>query len=184
LLAWQDGEELLVIKPLLLGTAKDFAWVVPVPGEPEGGALNGWNASGLFDDLAEVSSSWPVELRPLIPICMLLVWRIIVGFAWRKIPAQRRLLTALLGVLGISIVAGFFVPAMLRGRGSIPNEDGVSVLRSEVLGIYAKGWCFVTSKISEQLEDGQAPDGMIDALVLTFAPPEPVYPFALTATNQ
>ncbi len=217
MLAWQEGQELLVVQPHLLGKAEDFAWVMPVPAEPEMGAMRADMAWDFFDDLAEVSQPHGIPIS-VIPAFVLLLILVVLPFTWRRIPSKHFLTTVVaLGCFGIA--CGFFVPTFLRGRGPPPDDDGVTVLSSEKLGIYdtqvvrsnrpgalkdwlakngyrfaaeddgiirayeEKGWCFVTSKIALKLEKDQIPDGMIDALVLTFASQEPVYPFALTATS-
>ncbi|MBI4605178.1 MAG: DUF2330 domain-containing protein [Planctomycetes bacterium] len=64
-----------------------------------------------------------------------------------------------------------------NGYRSGPEDDAA------IADYERRGWCFVASRIRVQAAEVQALDGMIEALVLHFAAPEPVYPFALTATS-
>jgi hypothetical protein len=63
-----------------------------------------------------------------------------------------------------------------HGFRSGPEDD--VVLASYI----ARGWCFVTARIARDV-DARSAHGLLRCLVLLFQAPEPIYPFALTATS-
>jgi len=218
IIAHADGRELLIVQPQLVGSAKEFAWVLPVPAAPDLGHMESGDAGFLFSVFSSRTRPavfhWGSYL--LIGLLGLLVAGIIFALLpWpRKIPRVYRMLALPVPVV-IVLVTGFFVPTTMAPRGA-PME-AVELLRSERLGIYdvqvvrsaspaamkawleergfrvgsedgdvlrsyaERGWCFVTARIASEAPGVQ--EGLIHALVLSFPVPEPIYPFALTASG-
>lgn len=68
----------------------------------------------------------------------------------------------------------------LTANGFHYSPDDVAVFQSYV----DKDWLFVTAKIAVPREETAAGDGFLQTLMLRFATPVPVYPFALSATSE
>jgi hypothetical protein len=129
-----DGRELLLIQPQLVGKAKDFAWVIPVPAVPAVGRMQADFAERPFFHLA---LGTPSEVRRLAPGFFLVLFVVlamlgILGWPrWPPQPARGLLLLILL----LACLFFAFTTMFMRTRG-MPSEEGVEVLLSGKVGIY------------------------------------------------
>jgi hypothetical protein len=138
--------------------------------------------------LAIVIWGWRRPADRLGALLVLLVIVILMGFTVPVLTRGRGggtgvdvLLAARVGIYDVAVIRSSD-PGALRawfekhGFRSGPEDEAV-------LASYAsRGWCFVTARIAGSLDQRSAREGLVPALVLTFSAPEPIYPFALTAT--
>jgi hypothetical protein len=101
----------------------------------------------------------------------------------RSAPEVEVLSTSRLGMYDTAVIrseAPGAAQEWLRARGFRFGPEDEAVFRSAE----SQGWCFVASRIAQDAaKDAGSDDGMLDALLLSFECPDPVYPFALTATS-
>lgn len=212
IIAWDGTEQRLAIDTAFTGEGTEFAWLVPLPSEPE--ILPA--TKGMFDTAAVLTAprlktenglGWPIGVGFAV---LLMVFAAIVG----KGRAAR-----IVGVLLLSVIAAtVLLPALGRARGSAAGPTTVQILSQSTAGIYDttvlkadraaellawltsngygvpdgveavvqdyldKGWCFAAAKLS--IEAAGDGEHRAHPLQYRFAVADPIYPMALTAVGN
>ncbi|MFI4915641.1 MAG: DUF2330 domain-containing protein [Phycisphaerales bacterium JB060] len=212
IIAWDGTEQRLAIDTAFTGEGTEFAWLVPLPSEPE--ILPA--TKGMFDTAAVLTA-------PEIKDASGQGWLIALGVAVLLI-----VLTAMSGKGGLAraiglalfifITTALLLPALGKARGSAGGPAAVQILDQSTAGIYDttvlkadqaadllawltshgfgvpagvepvvqdyldKGWCFAAAKLSVDASG----DGEHRAhpLQFRFNVAEPIYPMALTAVGN
>jgi hypothetical protein len=136
LLVHGEGREFLLIQPQLVGAATDFAWVVPVPAQPELGSLDADAAERfVFFRLQWESHARLVRwgYSAVMIALMLSVFFVVFLFPGRRWALGYRV-ALLLGLLLFVLLVS--VSFTTLGRDIPKDDEGIEVLDSQQLGIY------------------------------------------------
>lgn len=212
IIAWDGTQQRLAIDTAFTGEGTEFAWLVPLPSEPE--ILPA--TKGMFDTAAVLTA-------PRLKTENGLGWLIGVGFAvllmvFAAVVGKGRA-ARIVGVLLLSVIAAtLLLPALGRARGSAAGPTTVQILNQSTAGIYDttvlkadragdllawltsngygvpdgveavvqdyldKGWCFAAAKLS--IEAAGDGEHRAHPLQYRFAAADPIYPMALTAVGN
>lgn len=212
IIAWDGTEQRLAIDTAFTGEGTEFAWLVPLPSEPE--ILPA--TTGMFDTAAVLTS-------PRIESETGPDWLIGVGFAVLLMVfaamSGRGKTVRIVGVLIFCLIAAaFLLPALGKVRGSAAGPATVQILAQSTAGIYDttvlkadraddllawltgngygvpdgvesvvqdyldRGWCFAAAKLS--INAASHGEHRAHPLHFRFAVAEPIYPMALTAVGN
>jgi hypothetical protein len=131
LIHWADGVQTLVIETRFSGEGTDFAWIVPLPAEPEVFEAT----TGLFPTLRVVfSPRIHAESGTLIGPGAIALSVLLMAYIWFNAPVR----TALpLTIIALAITTGFLLPALGKprsaGAGPAPVVD---VLDRRIVGAF------------------------------------------------
>ena len=211
IIAWDGAEQRLAIDTAFTGEAAEFAWLVPLPSEPEITPAT----KGMFDTAAVLtaprlkrSSAGKLVFGGVLLILASL------GMMALRSSIARIVLLSVIGCFGL--VLG--LPVMGTARGSAGSPSTVEVLSVGHAGLYEtavlrskdaeellawlrsggygvqdgvadvvqdyldKGWVFAAAKLT--VEDAGASEHRAHPLQFRFATDVPVYPMALTAVGN
>lgn len=211
IIAFKDGVQHLAIDTSFVGPGDEFAWLVPLPSEPE--ILPA--TKGMFDTAAMVTAprvsnrGAPIELTiagVLVMLCIVVA-----------LLTSTRRLGALVAILIIVAVAIMMLPALSGARSSLPNL-AVDVLDQRQVGLYEtvvlrgqnadgvigwleaegfaspsaatevvqayldRGWVFAAAKLRD--DSTNTGERRAHPLQFRFQTDKPIYPMALTAVGN
>ncbi|MFI4881387.1 MAG: DUF2330 domain-containing protein [Phycisphaerales bacterium JB064] len=211
IIAWDGAEQRLAIDTAFTGEAAEFAWLVPLPSEPEITPAT----KGMFDTAAVLtaprlkrSSAGKLLFGGVLLILASL------GMMTLRSSIARIALLSVIGcfglVLGLPVMgtargsagppstvevlsvghAGLYETAVLRSKDA---EELLAWLRSGGYGVQDgvadvvqdyldKGWVFAAAKLT--VDDADASEHRAHPLQFRFATDVPVYPMALTAVGN
>lgn len=211
IIAWDGAEQRLAIDTAFTGEDTEFAWLVPLPSEPE--ILPA--TKGMFDTAAVLTAP-RVERRDSGG--MLFLGFVLVLAAFGAMPLKSLVGRITLAVVIVFVGVLFFMPVMGTARGGSGPPMPVEVLSSGTAGIYDtavlratdadelmewlaaggygvpdnvagvvqdyldKGWVFAAAKLT--VDDAGAAEHRAHPLQFRFATAAPVYPMALTAVGN
>jgi hypothetical protein len=186
-LDWDEGAgaETLIIMPGFGGTARDFAWVVPVPAEPEVGIA----PRAIFDDLFAVTSpeyrtrenSWDCEEETHYDSGAIVL---------ADVDVIRREVIGVYDVMVVRATDGAALVDSLAAWGFLP-PGGNSQVADLVDDYVARGWAFVTMTVDAASFHDAYPNapygdfvfGGLQPIQLSFAAAAPVYPLRLSSLS-
>jgi len=212
LIVWRDGQETLAIETRFVGSGRDFAWVVPLPGKPEISP----GTTGLFPTLRALCAPRVVNhVHVVWPLC---IWATVFVLIAMAANARSTKHIAIFLGLFLPLTCFVFLPSLGRVRGGEEPRTEVWVLERQVIGSYdvatvassdpgalgtwlkdngfemapaaqpviadyvKAGWVFVASKLRRD-EDTLRPCAP-HPLVFKFSTKQPVYPLRLTAVEN
>lgn len=210
IIAFKDGVQRLAIDTAFTGAGEEFAWLVPLPSEPE--ILPA--TKGMFDTAAMVTaprvSGRGASLDAMVPgIVILLVTLIAIWFRARRLVPLVLILLSLailflwLPTLGGSMrgatgsfgvlqqqTVGLYDTAVLSGTRSddVANwlgDNGFAVpegAESVMQDYLDRGWVFAAAKLRGEAK--RSDERRAHPLQFRFAVEQPVYPMALTAVGN
>jgi hypothetical protein len=182
LLSWQDGQETMLLQVSFAGQDPDFAWLVPLPAEPqvEEGPF------GVFSDLQALTAR--LELRDEIWLSR------DSGLEEKGVqlsaPTEAGTGVSVLqwkqvGLLETTVLTarkGWELEFWLTDHGyTVP--PGAATLFD---GYLQKGWVFLAMRVNVRpllMEEGSPVEGLVQPLLLHFSSPEWVYPLRISALN-
>ncbi len=183
LLDWDEGSatETLTLLPGFHGNARDFAWVVPVPGVPELGSAS----RALFDDLLDMTAPMYRTRDD--------TWSCHPGFSpdLADGPGVDVIRRDLIGMYDVTVLAADNAAALddtLTAWGFLHAGNSAQVL--PVLDDYVgRGWVFVAMRVDSVAFNAAYPGtsgyvyGGLQPLTFTFAAQAPVYPLRISALS-
>jgi len=211
IIAFKDGEQRLAIDTAFTGAGEEFAWLVPLPSEPE--ILPA--TKGMFDTAAMITA--PRVTSRGIPNELIISGVVFLACILILLGVRTRGLRALAVVLLALAVALVMLPSLSKSRSSVPTLN-VEVLQSEPVGIYDttvlrgtvakdvldwlddqgfaspdgveaivqdyldRGWVFAAAKLRDEIREGE--ERAAHPLQFRFSTERPVYPMALTAVGN
>ncbi|MFG0293696.1 MAG: DUF2330 domain-containing protein [Phycisphaerales bacterium JB050] len=210
IIAYKDGEQRLAIDTAFTGAGEEFAWLVPLPSEPE--ILPA--TKGMFDAAAMVTaprvSGRGASLDAMVPVIVILpVTLLAIWFrARRLVPLALILLNLVLLFLWIPLLGGstggaavsldvlqqetvgLYDTAVLGGTNSDAVTNWLSVngfavpegAESVMQDYLDRGWVFAAAKLRGDAKDGN--ERRAHPLQFRFAVEQPIYPMALTAVGN
>ena len=207
-----DGtSETLVVETTLQGEGKDFAWVLPLPAEPQIEA----STTGLFPTLEVVCAPRVWTTTEAGWVFLLAPWPLLAYVAIRR-GGWRGAVVSWLVICGIVAVVAVTVPSMQAGPS--PSPTGVTVISRKGVGAFdttvvasadagalrrwltengyhvpdaadaivaeyvRDGWVFVASKLTRDADDAEV--RRVHPLAFTFPTREAVYPMRLTGALE
>ncbi|MFI4854141.1 MAG: DUF2330 domain-containing protein [Phycisphaerales bacterium JB065] len=208
IIAYKDGEQRLAIDTAFTGAGEEFAWLVPLPSEPE--ILPA--TKGMFDTAAMVTAPRVSGRGATVLLPALILGGAIFGMALNI----RRSETLLLILLVLFLVA-LLLPALSMVR-SLPGSFAVDLRSEQQVGVYDtavltaddssellawlneqgyaapdgaqavmqdyldRGWVFAAAKLRDD-SDARG-DRRAHPLQFRFSTEQPVYPMSLTAVDN
>ncbi|MCR9217915.1 MAG: DUF2330 domain-containing protein [bacterium] len=210
IIAFKDGEQRMAIDTSFVGPGEEFAWLVPLPSEPE--ILPA--TEGMFDTAAMITGPRVTGRgAPLGAIAPgVLIGAIVLIAIWFR----ARRVAALFTILLTLTVVYFWLPALGGSMGSPMSK--VDVLQQQTVGVYDtavlggtrsddvvtwlsdngiavpdgangviqdyldRGWVFAAAKLRGQAEP--TAERRAHPLQFRFTTERPVYPMALTAVGN
>lgn len=211
IIAWDGTEQRMAIDTAFTGEGTEFAWLVPLPSEPE--ILPA--TKGMFDTAAVLTAP-RIEQHDAGWVMVLGAVLVLAAFGAMTLKSAIAKITLLVVMLTLALFA--WLPAMGTARGSAFPPSTVEVLSTGTAGIYDtavvrakgadeliewlttggysvppgvgivvqdyldRGWVFATAKLS--IEDAEAAEHRAHPLQFRFEADAPVYPMALTAVGN
>ena len=211
IIAWDGAEQRLAIDTAFTGEGTEFAWLVPLPSEPE--ILPA--TKGMFDTAAVLTA--PRIERSDHGVAFLLGGSLVIGaFGVMALQSRMGRVWFLLAIVVVGILV--VMPNLGYSRGRVGLAVPVEVLSSGTAGLYDtrvlraqdadeliawlesagfgvpdgiaevvqdyldEGWVFAAAKLS--VDGPQASEHRAHPLQFRFATDSPIYPMALTAVGN
>ncbi|MFU8828343.1 MAG: DUF2330 domain-containing protein [Phycisphaerales bacterium] len=210
IIAFKDGVQHLAIDTAFTGAGEEFAWLVPLPSEPEIQPAT----KGMFDTAAMITAPRVTGRGASLPttapgVLVAVIVLIAIWFRGRNLALVLlvllilAILSVLLPALGTSSrslkgsvevrqqqVVGLYDTAVLSGTRSYDvvnwlDENGFAVPESaeSVMQDYLdRGWVFAAAKLRGEAKQGE--ERRAHPLQFRFAVEQPIYPMALTAVGN
>ena len=211
IIAWDGSEQRLAVDTAFTGEGAEFAWLVPLPSEPE--ILPA--TRGMFDTAAVLTVP---RIERSDSFGLMVVGSVLVIAAFGAMTLKSIIGKIVLTVVLVAFSVLVFLPALGTARGSANSPTPVKVLSTGTAGIYDtavlraqhaseliqwltsrgygvpdgvertvqdyldKGWVFAAAKLS--VHDASATEHIAHPLQFRFSAEAPVYPMALTAVGN
>ena len=214
LICFSNGTERLVIETRFTGAGTNFAWVVPLPGQP----VIEEATTGLFPTLQYLFRPKIIHNVPQFYLGVLIFTGIITLLRLAKKSAIDIVIYALLTFLFLFLAAALLPAARSAGRATLISNEAVSILDRKIVGVFEtttitshdakalqawlsqNGYAVPTNAepvIASYVKDGwvfvatkirrDKPDNETSTphpLSFTFKTDKPVYPMRLTGLNS
>ncbi|MEQ8846021.1 MAG: DUF2330 domain-containing protein [Phycisphaerales bacterium] len=212
IIAWDGTEQRLAIDTAFTGEGTEFAWLVPLPSEPE--ILPA--TTGMFDTAAVLTSP-RIDGRASHHLFALLIFFATL-FVVIVVACRRSVACAVACCLAFVVLVMLLLPALGKARSAATASTTVQVIDQDVAGLYEtavlraqdadeliewlrnngfgvqegvrpvvqdyldKGWCFAAAKL--RVDSSSNDEHRAHPLEFRFAVDQPVYPMALTAVGN
>jgi hypothetical protein len=211
IIAFKDGEQRLAIDTAFVGPGEEFAWLVPLPSEPE--ILPA--TKGMFDTAAMITGPRVSNQGP--PFELTIAGLLILLSITIALLATTKRLVALIGVLLMIAVVFVVLPSLAGSRSSAPNQS-VEIVNQQEVGLFDtvvlrgntaadvmawldanefvvptgagsvmqsyldRGWVFAAARLRD--DNWVEGERRAHPLQFRFQTESPVYPMALTAVGN
>ncbi len=141
ILTFRNGEEFLMIQPIVVGQGKEFGWIVPCPAEPIVGYMDSVQAERQFLHLDRISTANVSHMSKILGICGLLLLLISLAVLavrswWRHKDMSLNIsplsATVLISAFVLLIILGIAIPGTL----SASRGADIQILSTHRVGLY------------------------------------------------